>query len=319
MGRRKKVTVLERIGYILELIIVIPLSWLIALIPMNAITGFSRALGWLLFQLDARDKKWADMNLDIIFKDNPPTKAQREAIVREVFRNVARLAVEYLKVGKVTAENYAKYAEFVNFEALDKALEKKKGVLVVTLHMGNWEWMGSIPAKLGYDLAVIINRQFNPYTDKWMKNIREKKGKIKSFYNEISEMKSIYRHLKNNGVVALLADQTYYFKPIMVPFFGIACGTADGPAKMHLKFGAPIVMCHSILEKDGRYRFIFEEPMMFEATDNPDADYQRIMTWINGRYETYIREHPEQWFSLLHGRWERTKIEDFAEPDFDPW
>jgi KDO2-lipid IV(A) lauroyltransferase len=273
----------------------------------------------LLARVDRNNRKWAEMNMDIIYKDNPIPKTERERIIREVFRSVGRFAVEYLQIGRITEKNWRKFARYDGLEKVDQALAAGKGVLVVTAHFGNWELLGSISAKIGYNVGAIINRQFNPFSDAWMRRIREKGGKVACFYNEISDISRIVKHLRKNGVVALVADQTYYFQPIFVPFFGMPSATADGPAKFHLKYGAPIVMAFSIRQPDGTYLFHFEDPKSFAPTGNMEADLASIMTWINSRYEEYIRKYPEQWFSLFHGRWERTKPEDFADVEWDPW
>lgn len=304
----------------LEYIIVVPLAFIISLIPWFMVPALSRFVGWLGFHLNTRDKMWAYENFDIIYKDNPLSKEEKDTILRNLYRNIGRFGIEYMKIGRIKAKNYHKFAEMENFEALNKGLSLGKGLVVVTLHLGNWEWLGSIPAKLGIDLAVVINRQFNPYTDAWLKRLRVKKGKMKAFYNEVSDVRNIAKHLKNGGVIALLADQTYYFKPIFVPFFGLHSATADGPAKFHFKFGAPIVMCYSYYQHDKKkYKFVFKDPIIFDKSDDPIADNKRVMTWVNQQYEKYIRKYPDQWFSLLHPRWEHTQAKDFDEIEIDPY
>lgn len=276
-------------------------------------------IGWLLFHIDKQNKKWAYYNLDIIFKDKPLTKEEKDKIVRKLYKQTAAYAIEYIKIGDLKAGNYHKFGELEGFENVDKALEMGKGLIVITAHIGNWDYLGSIAAKLGKTFGAIINRQENPYTDKWLKDIREKKGKILCFYNEISDMTRIIRSLKKGGIIATVADQTYYFKPIFVPFFGVQSATADGPARLHLRFGSPIIMAFAVKRDDGKYRFIYEEPVVFKPTDDLEKDCKKIMTWVNQKYEYYIRKYPEQWFSLLHPRWERTKPEDFLDIEYDPY
>lgn len=278
-----------------------------------------KVLGFLLFYIDQRDKKIAYLNFKIIYKDNPLSKKEQDRIIRRLTHNVVQLGIEYMKQGSVTAKNYHKYVEMNGYDNVVKAAEKGKGVIVVTLHMGNWEFLGGVAAKLGCNLGVIMNRQFNPYTDTWLRQIREKDGKIKCFYNEISDLMRIVRHLKNGGVIGTLVDQTYYFKPIFVPFFGMPSATADGPAKWHIKFGAPLLMAYAVRQPNGKYLLTYEEPVHFEPTGNDDKDVERVMTWINKQYERIILANPDQWFSLFHHRWERTKPEDFADIDDSPY
>lgn len=315
----RKISLLQRVGYLLEAAFVIPLGIFIKYLPRPLAFGLGRGLAWLIFKLDKKNKRWAYENLDIIFGEGSLSRKEQDTLIFKTYNFIMRGAIEFLKIGFITAKNYEKYAYFENYQAYEKALELGHGAIIVTAHMGNWEYFGSIPAKLGVDLGAVINRQFNPYTDDWLRRIRQHQGRIKCFYNNVRDLAGISRHLKAGGTIAMLLDQTYYFKPIFVPFFGRTAATADGPARLHLKYGAPLVVAMSILQPDGRYRMVFEEPRVFEATDNPEEDHKKIMTWINSRYEYYIRQYPEQWFSLLHPRWERTRPEDFEGLDVDPY
>ncbi len=318
MGKRR-IKPHEYVGYLLEAVIVIPLSLVLALLPWKFGYALADAIAALFFRIDKKNKKWAYENLKIIFADHPLSQKEADDLVKRTYRNLARGGFEYFKLWQVTAKNADRFAYFENYHYIDECLAQGKGIIVVTCHLGNWEFFGSIPAKRGVNLAVIINRQFNPITDAWLRFIREKWGKIKCFYNEVADMKGIVRHLKNNGVIAVLADQTYYFKPIFVPFFGKQSATADGPAKLHLRYGAPIVMGFSIRQPDGRYRLVFEAPYVHPQTNDFEKDIHDVMTYINSRYEEYIRRYPDQWFSLLHPRWERTRPEDFEDIDWDPF
>lgn len=318
MGRRK-ITFLQRIGYIFEFLIVVPLALLLMLFPFFLDRPLAWLFGSIAYLLDGANKKRARENFKILFKENPLSKKEQNRILYRLHKNIIRFGLEYIKIGRVTAKNYKRFAVMENTAALEKAEKKGKGVICVTLHLGNWEWLGTIPAKLGTDLAVVMERQWNPYTDKFLRWLREKPGQMKCFYNEISAVRGIAKHLRSGGTIALVADQTYYFKPLIIPFFGKNCGTADGPAKMHFKYGAPIVMCYSYRGEDGKYVMRFEDPVEFKREGSPEEDYERVMKWVNQKYESYIMDHLDQWFSLLHPRWERTTAEEFEDLDYDPF
>jgi len=316
---KRKITPLQRVGYLLEAAFVIPIGFLIQILPWFIARFLGKLIGKLLYHLSKNYRKIGMENLDIVFAEHPLSEEKKISILKTLYINVAQGMVEYLKIGSLNAKNFDRFVEFENLDGLNKALSKGKGLLVVTLHMGNWEYMGSVAAKMGFKVGAVINRQFNPYTDAWLRWIREKKGQIACFYNEVKDLRKLNRHLKKGGIVAMLADQTYYFKPIFVPFFNHTAATAEGPARFHLKYGSPIIMAYSYKMKDGRYHVVFENPLEFESSDDTEKDVAEIMTLINHRYEGYIREHPEQWFSLLHPRWEKTCPEDFADIDDDPY
>ncbi len=297
----------------------VPLGLLIEIIPWRIAYWLAELIGKIYFIVDTKGKKQANKNLDIIFKENILSAQNKNQIIRNLYIHTASYIIEYLKIGSITANNYRNFGSLEGFENLNKALAMGKGLIVVTAHLGNWDYLATIPAKLGLPAYAIINRQSNPLTDKWLKNIREKKGNIHCFYNEITDLTKIIKSLKQNTIIANVADQTYYFKPIFVPFFGIPCATADGPAKLHLKFHAPILFAVSYRASNGRYVFKYEEPAEFKSTGNFDKDCETIMTWINQRYEFYIRQYPDQWFTLLSPRWEITKPEDLENINYDPY
>ena len=79
------------------------------------------------------------------------------------------------------------------------------------------------------------------------------------------------------------------------------------------------MIAYSVKRPDGKYDFFYEPHIVFDKTSDFDADCIRVMTWINGQYEKIIRQYPDQWFSLFHHRWERTKPEDFADIEDSPF
>ncbi len=288
---------------------VIPCGWLLAAAPWSFREGFSRVAGWAAYHLDRRNKAWARKNLDIIARKSLPPK-QKEEILRQLYRNVAAGVFEFFQLRRLTEDDLRRLVRVTGYEAVDRALSQGKGVLVMTAHLGNWEVLGSIGPRFGYPVAAVIKRQHNPYTDRWLRRFREKHAGVRCFYQEEPLLPKIARHLARNGVIAMLVDQAYLDKPIFVPFFGRPSATAAGPAKLHLWFEAPLVLAFAIKRPDGTYDLTYEGPYNLEKGRDLSADAERVMGWVYCRFETVIRAHPEQWFSLLTPRW-RLGPEDF--------
>ncbi len=236
MGRRR-VRFVQKISYILEYCLLVPAGKLLSLLPIKTARSVIGFLAKILYYFTGNYKYIAYRNLDIIFKNKPLIPEEKDKIIRRLLVNAAIGMIEYLKIGSLKKDNYHDFIEMDGYEKMDKALSEGKGLIVVSAHLGNWEYLCSIAAKLGNNAGVIINRQFNPYTDAWLRKIREKGGQVKCFYNEVGDLIRIIRHLKSGGIIGTMADQTYYFKPIFVPFFGMQSAVADGPAKLHLKYG----------------------------------------------------------------------------------
>jgi Kdo2-lipid IVA lauroyltransferase/acyltransferase len=302
-GRKRQIGFGQRLLFLLEAMFVIPLGTLISCLPWNTARAVARLAGLLMFHLDKRDKRQAYYNLDLIHAENPLSQEEKHTIVRRLFSNVAMGAVEFLKLADLRADNYEEFVEVGDYAPLLRALEAGKGVLAITAHLGNWEYLGSVVAKLGLNVAAIIKRQHNPYTDEWLKDFREDKGKVKCFYKDSSTVVHVDRHLKQNGVLGFMVDQRELARPILVPFLGMECLTHDEPARLHLWYEAPLVMCFAVKRNSGKYHLWAEGPYHFRRTGDTDRDCRKIMTWVNLQYEEVIRKHPDQWFSLMTPRW----------------
>jgi Kdo2-lipid IVA lauroyltransferase/acyltransferase len=298
----------QRLLFLLEAIFVIPLGTLVSYLPWKMVRTFGILAGNVLFHLDKRDRRQACYNLDIIYSVSPLSQDEKHRIVKRLFVNIALGAVEYFKIGDLGGDRYEQFVDIADYRPLLHALEEGKGVLAITAHLGNWEYLGSTAAKLGLNVGAVIKRQHNPYTDRWLKGFREKRGKVKCFYNDSSAMFHVDKLLKQNGILGLMVDQRELGRPIFVPFFGISSPTRDGPARLHLWYEAPIVFSFAVRQNNGKYLLSVDGPYHFERSGDLGEDCREIMTWINLKYEEMIRKYPDQWFSLLTPRWGHARL-----------
>jgi KDO2-lipid IV(A) lauroyltransferase len=100
--------------------------------------------------------------------------------------------------------------------------------------------------------------------------------------------------------VAIVTDQNA--SDVYVPFFGQPTGTVDGPAKLALRTGAPMLFFMGVREPKGRYRVEVSGYYNAIPTGDNSADIERAMTEVNKHLENFIRKYPEQWL-WFHDRW----------------
>ncbi len=299
----KKAAPFRTLGHLLEALLVVALWNIVSRMPRRAADRLASCFGAFLFKIDCRDRKWAYENLDIVFKESPLSQYQKDRIVKALFVHIVQGAFEYLQLHDIAPERYPEFGSIENPEAILSALDKKKGVLAVTAHLGNWEILGAVGAKVGLPVAAVLKRQHNPFTDRWLTQQRRSKDGVQCFYHGKGISHRIGNHLKQNGILAILADQRDISSSLAVPFFGAPGLTSDGPAKLHLWYESPIVFVFNIKQPDGRHLIRFDGPHTFRKSDDLKTDCLRIMTFINKKYEAVIKEHPEQWLSLLTPRW----------------
>jgi KDO2-lipid IV(A) lauroyltransferase len=110
------------------------------------------------------------------------------------------------------------------------------------------------------------------------------------------------RALKAGSVLAFVMDQNAARHGVFVPLFGTAAATVPGPAELALRYGAPIILCHSRREKKGRHRLVFVEEIVPAKSRDHDEAVRRTTARINAGLEKVIRERPEEWL-WFHPRW----------------
>jgi KDO2-lipid IV(A) lauroyltransferase len=201
-----------------------------------------------------------------------------------------------------------KNCTFYNKEYIDKAMEKGKGVIMITGHFGNFEWFAYVLAMQGYKVSGIAKRQSNPYVNRLIHRNRSQFG-TKVIYTN-NAMKDGLKALNNNEIIGLVADQDAKKKGIFIEFLGQPSSTAVGPAVFHLRSGAPVIFCAAIRKDYGKFDIHINPP--FEIVDGEITDEKiRSITETHVKeLEKWVRKYPEQWF-WTHRRW-KTRPEDIV-------
>lgn len=239
-----------------------------------------------------KDRKNVTKNLKIIF----PDKAERQikAIRIRIFRNFAKYLVDFFRFSKIDKEYITKNIKIKNLRYFDEALQKKKGVIVLTAHIGNWELGGVVIAQLGYPFWVVALEHKDKKVDDFFNFQRESKGvKVIPLKRAVRTSLSI---LKENRLLALAGDRDFSGKGIIVDFFGKPAILPEGAAAFSLKTGAPIVPGFMLRNDDDSFTLKIERPLEFSPSGNKEKDLADIICWYKAIFEEYIRKYPEQWY-----------------------
>jgi len=111
----------------------------------------------------------------------------------------------------------------------------------------------------------------------------------------------VFRALRENRWVAVVADQDARRNGVFVPFFGRGCSTPTGPAELALRTGAPIIMGFETRRPDGRHELDLLPPLaMPEGRDG--AAVTALTAAHTAVLEAWVRRRPSSWF-WLHRRW----------------
>lgn len=180
-------------------------------------------------------------------------------VVRKIYTNWFMNVVDFLKHPLVNKENFKKRIELIGLENLDKALEKNKGVVIFTAHLGNFEWGAARIAVEGYKIwGTGLTRKYKP-TMMFFENRRLSKGLRTLYANKV--MLNVFKILKNNEIIAIPTD----FDPLGTAkkhkFFGKLAYIPSGSVEIAMKTGAPLLPSFIWRKDKYTHRQIIGEPL----------------------------------------------------------
>ncbi|MEO8622012.1 MAG: lysophospholipid acyltransferase family protein [bacterium] len=226
-------------------------------------------------------------------------------IARESYGNLGRTTIETAVLPKCTPDELIGMFDIIdNWEIVDEAFKRGKGLLVVSGHLGNWELGGAYIAARGLRMEAVARRMQNPLFDKYLTDTRRSVGV--HVIHDADAVKRVPRIIRSAGVVGFLFDQgAAGLASTWVPFFGRYAKTPRGPAVFALRLDAPIVFACAVREPDGRYSMKFEE-IVVERTGDRERDVDAIVGAYTNALERWVRKYPEQYF-WQHRRWKHQR------------
>jgi KDO2-lipid IV(A) lauroyltransferase len=228
-------------------------------------------------------------------------------IVRRSYANMGRSAAEFARLPKLRLR-LTSLVSIEGREYLDEALGRGRGALLMTAHMGNWEWAGARLAMEGYAITPIYTPQRNTGgVEDLIAGLRADGSKMKMVPSEGFALREAFRALGRGDALTFLQDLDARKEGIVVPFLGMPASSATGIVKMHRRFGSPVVPVVALREPDGVRHKIRVQKILSDLPDeegNPfGVNMEKSLKMCNNTLSRWIEEYPEQWMWLLD-KWE---------------
>lgn len=247
-----------------------------------------------------RNLKHARDQVGIVFPELDT--AERERIVRESVRTLARTMLDFLRFPNYTPVELANLCvRVIGAEHWNAFKESNHGAVIgLGMHLGSWEYSGAWLALQGPMVAAGKAQREAAITDLAVA-IRGQVG-IDHFLSQESSRKLIATlRRQDKAVLGLIADQNGGRDGIFVPMCGRLTSAVKGPGALMRRYGTPAMLLSGVWEGD-RYRMIMG-PMIYSAdTGDFDRDVLLNTARIQAHYEALLRAYPEQWL-WLHRRW----------------
>jgi Kdo2-lipid IVA lauroyltransferase/acyltransferase len=273
----------------------------VALLPASCRRGLVRALAWLWFDAIRFRRRLILENLGRAFPEW--TEVRRREIGRESLRHLCAAAIETCQLPFMSRENYRRQVSVEGEEHFERARAGGRGVLLLTLHLGNVEMAMAALSLHGVPLHVIAKRFRSRFVTRLVFDLRKSFGTRFIDPHGPRTAMEILRGCGRNEAVVFVLDQ--YMRPqygVETTFFGHRTGTASGLALFALKSRAPVIPVYSYRDASHRLRIVFEEPVPIPEAVERSTRVQTLTQAYNDRLEAIVRRHPGQWM-WVHRRW----------------
>ncbi len=294
---------MKRIKHLIEYIVVIILMPLLTIIPYRIRLKIGSVLGIIIYYLYRRRRIIALNNISHAFPDKD--KKWQRRICKSSFRHLGKNAMEYVQLPKLNEKFLKKNFLTEGEEHFVEALNRRRGLIVIVPHLGNWEFILGYVGLKGYPATVIMKRQSNPYLNRMIERYRTNLN-MGLIYKRDAR-KGVQKALKDNMIVGFAADQDAGNRGVFVDFLGRPASTAKGPAIFAIRNQSPAVLLVGYREKDQRCRIKISPFLDFDYNrGSKEAILTNTQIWTK-KAEEYIRHYPEQYL-WAHDRW-KTKRE----------
>jgi KDO2-lipid IV(A) lauroyltransferase len=173
-----------------------------------------------------------------------------------------------------------------------------RGVLLVTAHTAGWETVGPLLAR-DHTLSVMIveHAERDPSARAIQDEARKSHGLLVAHAGEdpLSAL-PLAKHLRDGGVVALQMDRApRRLRGRTVTMFGLAARLPEGPLRLAMLTGAPIVPVFAARSGYRRYEIALYPPVRV-ARDAAPAELDAAAQGLADAMQGFLGAHPTHWF-----------------------
>lgn len=242
----------------------------------------------------------------VLPRDAPEARRRREVArrARRAFLNFGTYLYDYAWFAASPHERLRPLVRgaVAGAAALERALERGGGAIVVTGHMGFWDLGAAVLAERGYGVSVVALAGGDPRINRMRDQVRARRS-IEILWTGASDSElaliAALRALRENRIVALLVDRPTGGALLDLPFLGRPAPFPVGAAALARAAGVPIFPAFVLLdERTLRYRAVIEPPIEVARTADRSADVRAGTEAVVRVLERYVRAYPEQWYNF---------------------
>lgn len=291
------------------------ISRLLCTMSYDRILSIGRFLGPCIMQ---RITKQRNRGIEQIMTGMGMSRSEAEKLLHRVYEHIGMSALEMMYMPRLCEEkdHINDYVKIDHPEYLEAAYAEGKGIVGLTAHMGNWEWLGAGLALHGYDTSAIGKKQANDALMRIINDYRARAGQhIFLTGTGGYEMIAAARSMKKNHILGFLSDKDGDQSGVPVLFMNRVFSFPQGPAVFAKKFKAPILPLFIVRNEGGKgHTICIGKHFYYENTGDERRDLLVNSQKMASAMEDFIKAHPTDWLWFQHLFWTRPgRIKMFME------
>lgn len=259
----------------------------------------AKVLGRFLFLIGRKRKVVAQTNIQHCFPEK--SNAWRQSVLRANFEHYGLLMCELFHLFSPFPNHYRRYvskhSRVEGAEHIRNSVAKGKGVIFVSSHLSNWEFMVGAGGLIDTQLTMVTKHLKPEWLHKKIETQRRSMG-VNGAY-EPRTLPIVLRALKKGECVGFVMDQ-YAGPPmgILVNFFGVQVGTLAAVSVLVERTGATVLCVKTYRDETGFVHVCVEPEIDLSKVASDNAACTSLLT---AQVERWVREYPEQWY-WIHRR-----------------
>lgn len=264
---------------------------ILAHIPLYILTILGNTLGCLIYYFAPKTRKTITTNVQNsgIAQSYQNTPLLVKRICMQTAKGALDLPIAWVR----SPEHIASlFKEIHGWGAVQAALEAKKGLLLITPHLGSYDLAGRY---ISQQLPFPLTAMYRPPKLAWLEPIMNAgriRGKGKTAPANAQGVRIVLKALKNKEATIVLPDQVPGAgEGVWLPFFGRPAYTMTLAARLSQVEDVASFVFVGVRLSHGRGFALHIEPL--EGTISNDKEHNALL--INQHVESFIRRFPEQY------------------------
>jgi KDO2-lipid IV(A) lauroyltransferase len=267
---------------------------LLTALPLETASGLMGGL-WRLAAPRLKRHNRALKHLALAYPDMP--EAERERIARAMWEHLGRTFAEFFQMEEIARQGR------IEMESAQKLAVVREGgpYVVCAMHLGNWELLAGVSARLARPLAGVYQPLTNGLVDAELLRLRAPLYPLGLYPRSGATLRRLMKIAKDGGSLGFMSDLREG-KGAAVPFFGRPAHSNTAPALIARTYGLKLYAACVVREAGVRFR-VKVEPVQVPVTADRDADVVAATANVQAQFEAFLRQAPEQWM-WAHRRWD---------------